>query len=1158
MIKKIFFLFVSLFSINAQAIHAEDFSDPSLYFTRVDTTIHREKYSILSPLEQGAIKVLFIGRYDRVASISVGILARLDCHIETVLTRSRSIITSENSLKSKKITDFQNVTAESPVERLERLLGYNWDVIWLDFDIQSLPEHIRDSIFENCSVGGGLVYVGQKKDIESFGTRGKINEESLEFISYDTLNKPTAIPCDLGIIVVMPPISSDTSPLGVSNYYNTAANSIFFSSGVQTGTMITEIQIPRKQIEQEVMGIMKFRVHLINEDKPDTMAVNFWFRNENGEIVHESTDKFIIQNGRSFVILDFVQCPIGSYSLDVSVSDSKGIKSFAGSSFQVSVSDKIADVALWNKSVKEGEFIIGTVKTTTPIKDGITINIELTESNGKPVEKSNVDLVPGRLSADFTFKIKHSFSRLMFIKVYYYKNNELVQSIRTPLFIKRPYDPSTFSFIVNNNSDSDLLISEKYEILAREGVNAFAFDISDIQSPGKAFNKACAASLYGADILPLFSNTIQFPEIPQNDVWENHLKSIVDTLKQTNPIAYSIESNALSGTSDKLESMSVTLEEARRENSYTEWLTIQRDRLHGFEQVYLHTADIISKSDSTSLIGISGFDQPIDTVNGYSIYNFSEAWDMIMTRFTADTVYRDSGLSRLVNVYAKDRALKGFIIDDSQFNSNTEYFHYIPWYSLYNGMNCIWWDNMYSGDCAALTPQISISPPFSIVAEETREIMTGIDKLILKSKRHEDGIAIYYSPESVFAAYTSRDNSMKEYGESKALASLKSFYRICRELDFTPTYITDSQLENNLLEHNKYQVLILPYSQAMSDKTIQIIREFVRLGGTLIADMRPSVMDENLMMRTSGGLDDIFGIIQSTERTSTEMSGTFGLINSDGISITVSDMPVVCRVDPTLKVQGSAEIIARIDEHPAVIINKFGEGRGIFLNMGINNYFGLRFRDEGKVFSDVLLMCLRKAGVKEPFVALTDDTDEKVAGAVFSLFDDGDIEYIGLLAEPAGEDTVMTGMGPLNMILRANKIPKYVYDIRNKDFLGAKDIIPLHLKPGRAELFALLPYRVQQLNLNLKTTVVHSGEYLEFETGIIPHDTAVIPGRHVLQIQIIRADNRDISYYKHSVETGNGKYSGNVPVGFDEKPGQWILEVTDIISGKKAEKGFII
>ncbi|MFC1650405.1 beta-galactosidase trimerization domain-containing protein [Candidatus Latescibacterota bacterium] len=1167
---KIILLLVSFLSLNAHGIsaenaeNAEDFDNSNLHYTRVDTTLHQEKYPILSPLKQGALKVLFIGRYDRVAPISIDIAARLDCNIETILTRSRTEISYENPGETNSVSETRDSIEEDSADRLERLLGYDWDAIWLNFNIQSLSENIRNSILDHCSAGAGLVYVGERKDIDSYETRGKIDEESLEVVSYESVDKTAAIRCKNGIIVVIPPVSSDIGPLGAGDYYNIAANSILFASAPQTGTRITRIQMPRKQIEQEVAGIMKFRVHLVREDNPETMTVNIRFRNEKGEIVHESADKFAIQSGKSFIILNFVQFPIGAYSVDVSVSDSEGIASFAGSSFQVMATDKIADVNLWNISAKEGDFIIGTVETSSPIKEGIIITAELNDSRGECIEKFNVDLVPGRMSADFTFKIKQSLSRLIFIKLRFYKNNELIHTVEKPLFIERRHDPYVFSFIVNNDSDSGFLLSEKYKTLAGEGVNIFAFDVSRMQSPDMVFDAALEASQAGTGIIPLLSNSEESLDNEKNDVWEQRLKSIIDTLKHVDPVVYLIELNDFTMNYEKQEEKPLALEaletfdQNRRKDSYAGWMDTHRNGFTEFEQLYSQTANIISNRDSTALIGISDFNPSANITNGYKLNKLAGVLDMIMPRLTIDTAYSDIGASRPVFFNAQDHALKGFLFSGELRNGNKQYLHYIPWYTLFNGMNSIWWDNMYGGNGAALTPQMKISPPFSIVAEELREIMAGVDKLILKSERLDDGIAIFYSPESILAAYTSKSGNGRENQPSKASASAESFYLACSDLGFTPSYISDNQLDNNLLENNNCSVLFLPYSQAVSDKSIDVIKEFVKRGGTVIADMRPAVMDENLLMRESGEMDEVFGISQSTERISPEISGTFNLKNLGGDNMDFPYLSFDCTADPTLIAIDTAEVFANIDDYPAVIMNEFGEGRGIFLNMGMDRFSELRFPGEGNVYSDIISMCLKKGGIKPPFAVVADDKDDNIPGVGLSLFKDGDADYIGLIAEPSEKNMVKSGIKTLNIKIENTGMTKYVYDIRNRKFLGAKDTVFLEMTPGRAELFALLPYRVQQINLNLKTSIVHSGGRLDFGINIISHDPSMTTGRHVLRVRIMRADNKEISYYNHSVETVNGNYSESISILSDDKPGRWILEVYDIISGKKTEKGFIV
>jgi hypothetical protein len=1128
MILKIVLIFISVFTVNTHAVFAGNAvnagnagnagkSDmPDLYFAPVDTSFHADAYPILTPLESGSLKVLFVGTYDRVASISLEVAARLDCRVETVLTPSRS--------------DFSQVE-DSHSERLKTLLGYNWDVIWLDFDIQSLPEDVTSLVFGHVSSGTGLVYAGEMDDVDPFKTRGKIDEEALELVSYETIGSIEAVRRDKGIIAVIPQISSEYGSRGLGDYYNLAAYSVYYTADIPTGTRIANVQMPRKQIEQEVMGIMKYRIHLERGDTPDTLTVTSRFRNDNGEVVHKSPEKFVIQSGRSFVILDFVQLPVGVYSVDISVSGSDGIHAFTGTELDVGVIDKIKDANLWSLSAKTGDFIIGSVNTTTVIKEGIAISAELVDSRGDRIEKFNIELVPGRMTADFSFKIKHSLSRLIFVKLRYYKNNELVQTVEKPLFVDRTYNPFAFSFIVNNSnsSGSGFLLDDKYAALARAGVNVFALDMSGMETAGEMYDAAFLASRTGAGIIPVLSGD---GASEGGDVLENRLISAVDTLRHTLPLVYSIGPDKDSDQS-----------------GHSAW--------EGFEKKYLRAADIISKRDSSAVAGIAGVDPALlFAADGGTA--LAGSFNMIMPRFTVRSPGGGGSENMLPNsVYGNDRAMKGFHLSGSALRGNDDYFRYIPWYSLFNGMNSIWWDSMYGADDAALTPQIGLDPSFSTVAAETREIMNGIDTLILKSKRIYDGIAVYYSPSSLLLEDGTGSGS-GSHRRSKASVSMDSFYRACRDLGFSPIVLSDSLLEDMLIESEECSVLILPYSQVIPDASIEIIKEFARAGGTVISDMRPAVLGEDLSMRGSGGLDELFGISQSMEREPSTVTGVFGMSDPAAGVIPLSGAHINLSADPGVSVRDGAEVLAHIGGQPAVIKNAYGEGMGIFLNMEMDIFDDIRFSGDENVYSHILALCLDMGGVRRSFVNLTDDDNDSVPGVGMSIFRDGAADYVGLLAEPSGSTVPVTGLESLKMTFNFTGMSKYIYRLRDNRFLGAKNTVSVEMTPGRAELFALLPYRVQRLDLDIKNSVVRSGGFLEFEVSVISHDSAVKTGHHVLQIRLSGEDNKINPYYTHSVETVNGTYTGSVPLLSDGNSGRLFLEVIDIISGKKSRKGFII
>ena len=93
--------------------------------------------------------------------------------------------------------------------------------------------------------------------------------------------------------------------------------------------------------------------------------------------------------------------------------------------------------------------------------------------------------------------------------------------------------------------------------------------------------------------------------------------------------------------------------------------------------------------------------------------------------------------------------------------------------------------------------------------------MNGIDLLVGGSTRLVDKIGILYSPASKIAAYT----SSIEQPSRKLSTSMRTFWVACQDAGFTPLFIAEDQLSDDWLIKNEFKVLILPYTQAISDET---------------------------------------------------------------------------------------------------------------------------------------------------------------------------------------------------------------------------------------------------------------------------------------------------------------------------------------------------
>jgi beta-galactosidase GanA len=84
-----------------------------------------------------------------------------------------------------------------------------------------------------------------------------------------------------------------------------------------------------------------------------------------------------------------------------------------------------------------------------------------------------------------------------------------------------------------------------------------------------------------------------------------------------------------------------------------------------------------------------------------------------------------------------------------------------------------------------------------------------------------------------------------------------TFIRFCHHNGLSLDFITESTLDR--LEN--YKVLFLFGASAISEKESAAILEFVKNGGTVIADLNPGIINENISLLDNNPLQDLFGNI---------------------------------------------------------------------------------------------------------------------------------------------------------------------------------------------------------------------------------------------------------------------------------------------------------
>ena len=128
-----------------------------------------------------------------------------------------------------------------------------------------------------------------------------------------------------------------------------------------------------------------------------------------------------------------------------------------------------------------------------------------------------------------------------------------------------------------------------------------------------------------------------------------------------------------------------------------------------------------------------------------------------------------------------------------------------------------------------------------------------------------------------------------------------------------------------------FKVLLLPQPVAMSAKECEQIKAFVQRGGVVIADNMTATMDEHCKRLPKGQLDDLFGIVRKSVSWSPMPSG--------GEAWVTKDEPLAVYEPDISATTGKPMFQAKA---PAAIVNRYGKGFAIYLNLDMRDYGKLR------------------------------------------------------------------------------------------------------------------------------------------------------------------------------------------------------------------------
>jgi hypothetical protein len=285
----------------------------------------------------------------------------------------------------------------------------------------------------------------------------------------------------------------------------------------------------------------------------------------------------------------------------------------------------------------------------------------------------------------------------------------------------------------------------------------------------------------------------------------------------------------------------MTTEQAQKHGNYAPWADHRAYMEQEFGRAFGKATALVHAMDPGGRASISGTQVP-GAHNGCNWYEIDQQIDYLQP-------YSDGNQDAMHHLFRPGLTITGFtgygsIGDDAQREQ---------WQRLFYGHSgaSIFWHY------TLMNPDLALSDQGKALSEAFGRLQSGIGRAFMNSTVREDGVAIHFSMASIRGAWITDgkinagldgdDGSSKNYAElgKRRDAWVKSLEQQNVQFRFLAT----PQIEAGMLD--KYKVLILPYSIAISDKEAREIERFMDRGGIVIGDDQTGRMDARCRWRNA-------------------------------------------------------------------------------------------------------------------------------------------------------------------------------------------------------------------------------------------------------------------------------------------------------------------
>ena len=439
------------------------------------------------------------------------------------------------------------------------------------------------------------------------------------------------------------------------------------------------------------------------------------------------------------------------------------------------------------------------------------------------------------------------------------------------------------------------------------------------------------------------------------------------------------------------------------------------------------------------------------------------------------------------------------------------------WRMITRDMNSVWW---WRWDALGrfhgwLAPDLRPFPAVAEILRDTQTVRDGLGKLLMAPEIEHTGIAMLYSYPSQFSCQIENGTTYGSYESSHT-----AFQNLVRDLGYQFRYVTDRMLRLGEFDADEYRMLILPRSEALGAEEAAVIRDFVENGGVVIADVRPGLYDGHCKPLAAGALDDVFGIASG------------GLDAAVTTASTIGDLSIeTTKVNPAITLT-TAAAGGSADGTPVWIVNRFGEGAAILLNMDAGSFPRLGATDTPDAAAELAYDLISRSNLHQPPVFVQNAAGDRLRNIEVVRWEDGDNEIMAFFRLSGNRETATVELPEA----------RRVYDLRNRKDLGRVSRLSVEIIPNRATFLALLPDEVPQARLTLAENAVQRG------------DTAVaslsVPGAeesYAFRFRVT-AGGQQLDWHDDVALADQTPVEITVPVAFNDPAGEYQIQAIELFS----------